>query len=95
VIRPLGHRGRTTMPCSGQGHFILQFQRFALYVFECRKTDTLLHNFALTTLLRIMHFIYDTANATLPRLVDVAMSFSNQVLVVVLHILPFFGGLLG
>ena len=83
------------MPCSGQGHFILQFQRFALYVFECRKTDTLLHNFALTTLLRIMHFIYDTANATLPRLVDVAMSFSNQVLVVVLHILPFFGELLG
>ena len=110
VIRPLGHRGRTTMPCRAQVCFVVKWQVYALQVSIRRLQYLFVTTQIASTLLprlrcgpRIsyrppalrMRVLYNSANATLHRLIVVAMFFSNQILVVVLYILPLSGGLSG
>ena len=71
------------MPRSTQGDFAFKFGGFALYFFESCKIHTLVREFAPTALPRItrfvcaasVHVVYDIVNATVPRLVDMAVFF--------------------
>ena len=85
VIRLLGHRGRTTMPRSAQVYLFCNLKSLRCIsldgvrlIFYCRKSN---RQFCCGSCILYwppalhMQFLYDTVNATLPRLVEVAMFF--------------------
>ena len=87
LIRPLGHRGRTTMLCSAEVYFVLNLKALRFFCLNAVRFVRCLRN----SLRQLccgscilywppalhMHFRYGTVNSTLPWLVDVVMFFSR------------------